>query len=272
MSSPTVTPPPTTDPVVPVITEPQPYVLTPKEDGTVHLKLETGEEFSGKYEDILPKLAKSKVDTNRSYSGIKNELTQMREQMAPITAALQPKPAQPTEQEVANRQLQEFMATQTAGYLGFESADQMRVALSGMQEVTNNQQQQTQMMSFYASAQDFPGGDDNSNKLVETAIKYNLVANDGKGNITKYPSANQLLAAHALAIRDGVYKPLTQEEQAAARTGQYQNPKPPVAAPVLGGTQPEVTQGTPGTMTDRNLWTMPKEELNKLARAQGLIR
>lgn len=267
MSTPIVTPTPITEPVV----EPQPYTLTPKEDGTVHLKLETGEEFSGKYEEILPKLAKAKVDTNRSYSGIKSELTLLRDQMAPISAALQPREPQPTQEEVSQRQLDEFMASRTASYLGFSSAEEMRQSLNGIQEVTNQQQQNQQMMAFYSNAADFPGGDENSTKLVETAIKYGLVSTNQKGEILKYPTANQLLAAHAMAIRDGVYKGLTPEEQAAARGAQYQTQKPPTAPPVLGGTQPELIQGVQGG-TERDLWKMDRKELEKTVPIQDLQR
>src|SRR2546430_2136819 len=61
-STPTVPEVPAVAPVTP--SEPQWGKVQKQDDGTFSIKLETGEEFKGKAEDILPILAKSKWDSS----------------------------------------------------------------------------------------------------------------------------------------------------------------------------------------------------------------
>src|SRR6266568_1530000 len=62
--------------VVPAAPAPDlPYTVTSNADGSKTFKLVTGEELSGKSEaDILPLLAKSKVDTTNYAKGLKSQL------------------------------------------------------------------------------------------------------------------------------------------------------------------------------------------------------
>ena len=256
MSTPPQVPTPT-EPIVPAAPPPLPegiQAMETREGGDLYIKLATGEEYTGKPDAVIAKLAKSKVDTNTSYNGIKGELEQIRQQ---ITPQQQPRILTPQEQEAAN--LQTYLANETAKGLGFESSDELKEFIAQTGRVTSTSQVQNTTMQFQVMCPDFPQTEEASAALIETATKYGIIQpNTPDDRITPF----QLVAAHSLALREGRYQPLAQQNQ------QQQQPQPRIA-PMMPGTQPENN----GVQTNGlDPWRVPLKDAESVLRNAGMLK
>jgi hypothetical protein len=75
-----------------------------------------------------------------------------------------------------------------------------------------------------------------------------------------------LQAAHALAVRNGLYQPLSSEQIQIANGVAPQQQTRQAAPPMLRTNNPELTNAPP------NPWDMPMQELRKAAIQQELNR
>ena len=135
---------------------------------------------------------------------------------AAATPAAPATPAVKSEEE----QLQDFLLDQqdaaAARRLGFPSVNAYREHQQAQLQISQQIQLEALATRFYSAAPDFPDTPESCNALEETRVKYNL-----PGDL------NGLIAAHALAIRDGRYVPAT-----TTAPGQPLSPRP-VPPPTL---------------------------------------
>lgn len=236
-ATPTATPAPTQEP----------YSVQTNPDGTVYVKLDSGEEFRGSWQEVLPKMAKSKYDSS-SYA--KQKAAEAEALRAQIPQPAQPdQPAQPsvpqiqrTPEEMAgiNWVVNDAMATKeaeariievVAKNLGYQSFDQLKQVMGGVVRTTENAQAGDLVAGFMQMAPDFPNTPEASSALVDLAVQLGF---------PETPAG--LYGAHQLAVQRGMYKPVpVQTQQPASPT-----PNPTLitgSAPT--GAQPEINPYDP---------------------------
>lgn len=244
---------PVVQPVVPVVPiapqtlvvpEGQKIAIQENADGSVHMKLSTGEEFTGTPLEVSRKIAESKVDTTLYAKDLKSKLD-ARVEAPPATPQIQGESAE----VLAGR---EFLANETAKYLGFADANALKDAVSQMGKVTQVSQGERAAQQFHGQNPDFPATNEASDALLGVIAK----ANANGANLSAY-NPEHLTMAHATCVRLGLYKPLTQQEIAASRGGQQATsiPNPP----------PMVQSGAPQIAVESDdPYTMPLDKLRKL--------
>lgn len=191
-------------------------------DGKMHIELETGEVFDGDPLEVTNKMAEAHVNTKRWGQDFK----------AKYEASQQPVTTDPQE-----AQLQNYLLTQTAKALGYNSADEYKADIQRVKKTTDEVNNQLVASAFLAQAPDFP----NTRESIDAISK--KIDEMGWGFDTQ-----SMIAAHALLVREHAsdntkgYAPLTaeqQNEQWAANLRASNRPTPP---PVIPGASPDAGQ------------------------------
>ena len=208
-------------------------------DGTFDAKLVTGETFRGfkadENRDAIRKLAESKVNTRRHYENLAQQQ--------------QPANGQHTDPGLnANQPFdsQAYLREETARAFGFRDAEEMISDYGFMREQAEKYRILELSSSFHSRNQDFP----NTDKAVEALEAVCRANNWDMENI------DNLSNVHAVAVRHGLYQPLSQEQIRASVAG----PEPvhrPAPPPMLRGGNPE--SATPV----QDLYNMPLDQLRK---------
>lgn len=236
----TVTPVSTTPPVSSEPVVPDGFNKYEKRsDGSYYAQLGDGTEFTGSNEfELVSKIGKAKVDTA--------EWGKQGWAKVPEPVVTQPTLTEEQRQAV---ELRRYLSDQVAQDLGMSNGEELKRVTQNLVKNNENYQRQQEGLEFFRRCPDFPNSSQNSEKLTE--IMKNQVGWDPE----TVPTANQLQLAHFYAVQTGVYKPMTQDEINASRGVQAQTYTPPNAAPMLNGTQPEMT-----TQPNNN-WTMDLKQL-----------
>ena len=226
--------------------------LEKQPDGSYQVQLATGEIFRGDAERVIAALAKSKVETTRYAQRIKKEHQPGQPSITPLpgeSLALQPQNGNGNGQETFGQ----WAADEQARALGFSNHQEL---IQWGQETRQKQAEQDQMLSDYRTDRmmfdfirdnpDFPGTDQANTAIAE------IMASTGWET-----NAQNLSAAHAFAVRRGVYKPLSNDEQQAGLTTpipqQRSGSTPP---PMIRSNSPEYGQPV-------DLWTEPLADQRK---------
>jgi hypothetical protein len=249
-----VTPPATSDP----------YTITKNADGTVHAKLDTGEEFKGTYEEVLPKLLQSKRDSSAYAKELKTKLEAgpaAAQQAAAVTQLNEDlsKAKNPTEVAAAQEKYFALMSSDPKAFAVQALADEFGLEPAEMKEFFTNlysgaqaQRNHTQIETFLSKAPDFPSTPENLTKLGEFMDSNGIAF-----------SAAGLRSAWALMREDKVISPLTQEQIQAALAGKYEKQTGIKVPPI-----PQ-TNASPVSAPTDNPWTMPMDKLREQALKAG---
>jgi hypothetical protein len=215
-------------------------------DGTFDAKLVTGETFRGfkanENRNAIRTLAESKVNTRRHYESLAQQ-----QQPAP---GQQPTNGQNTDPGLTANQpfdSQAYLREETAKAFGFRDAEEMISDYGFMREQAEKYRILELSSSFHSRNQDFP----NTDQAVEAPEAVCRANNWDMENI------DNLSNAHAVAVRHGLYEPLSQEQIRASYAGPEPAHRPPTPPPMLKSNNPD-TNAPP-----INLLTEPLDEQRK---------
>jgi hypothetical protein len=226
-------------------------------DGKVTMKLATGETFPdlpNQNRDALRKLGESKVNTRRHYENLAQQQQPANGQQTQVQPHEQPQ-AQPANNPTAeNQSLTDWFLDETAKRFGYQNGAEMVADQNAryQREQQNNEvfeqfKNQNIVSEFFSSHPEYPNTDQ-ANNALETIINRNGWE----------WTPDTMAAAHALALQNRVYQPLSQQEIAVANgyAPEVHRPTPP---PMPRGGNPETS--TPV----QNEWEMPLDQLRKRA-------
>jgi hypothetical protein len=227
--------------------------VTDNGDGTWTVTLQTGETFRGTAPEVMSQQAAAQVNT-------KLWARQKVAQAQQPTAEINSQPAQPTEQDYSGSLSQDLAARQAdlmAQQFGFSGKDEMlQWGETVNQKIATIQEYENEKLAtrFCADCPDFPDTPEAVNALTSIVEQ-----NGWQWN------AESLQAAHALAVRNHVYEPLTGEQIQAANgiMPQHTRPTPP---PMLSGNNPEIANAA------SDPYNMPLTDLRRVAIRQELER
>ena len=218
--------------------------LVDQPDGSFNLVLQTGETFKGfkgaENREAVRRLGESKVQTRRHYEALAQQLPQPQ---------LQPANGQQSDPGMNENQAfdsQAYLREETAKALGFKDAEEMISDYRFMREQAEKYRILELSSSFHSRNQDFP----NTDKAVEALEAVCRANNWDMENI------DNLSNAHAVAVRHGLYEPLSQKQIRASVAG----PEPsyrPTPPPMVRSGNPDMSQPT------EDLHTMPLDQLRK---------
>jgi hypothetical protein len=189
-------------------------------DGTFDAKLVTGETFRGfkatENRDAIRKIAESKVNTRRHYENLAQQQQPANDQQ------LQPQ-AQPPASESPS--LTDWFLDETAKRFGYQNGNEMVADQNAryQREQQNNEvleqyKNQNTVSQFFYEHPEYPNTDQ-ANNAIETIINRNGWE----------WTPDTMAAAHALAVQNRVYQPLSQQEIALANgyAPEVRRPVPP---------------------------------------------
>jgi DNA-nicking Smr family endonuclease len=216
-------------------------------DGTFDAKLVTGETFRGfkanENRDAIRKIAESKVNTRRHYENLAQQ------QQPANGQQLQPQ-AQPPASESPS--LTDWFLDETAKRFGYQNGAEMVADQNARyaREQQNNAvleqvKNERTVQEFFANHPEYPNSDQANNALEQ-------IINRNGWEWTP----DTMAAAHALAVQNRVYQPLSQQEIAIANgyAPQVHRPTPP---PIPRSSAAD------SQVTEFNLWTEPLDQLKK---------
>jgi hypothetical protein len=226
--------------------------LVDQPDGSFDLVLQTGETFKNfkgaENREAVRRLGESKVQTRRHYEALARQLPQP-QQPANGQQSQQPTNGQHTDPALNANQTfdsQAYLREETAKALGFNDAAEMVADYRFMREQAEKYRILELSSSFQSQNQDFP----NTTQAVEALEAVCRANNWDMENI------DNLSAAHAVAVRQRLYQPLSQQEIALAN-GYPPEVRRPVPPPIPRGGSPE--SATPV----QDLYEMPLDQLRK---------
>lgn len=220
-------------------------------DGRISAKLETGEIFEGDPLEVTQKMAEAHVNTKRWGQEWKTK----------AETAAAPPPVTPTAQPVdaSEKQLQDYLLTQTAKALGYNTADEYKADLQRVKGTADKVNNQLVASEFMALNQDFPNTpeaiDALSKKIDEMHWDFNT---------------QSMTAAHALLVREHAadskkgYAPLTPEQINSAWANNMQAASRQAPPPMIKTGNPE------SALTANDPYAMPLADLRKAAIAAEL--
>jgi hypothetical protein len=246
----------------------EPYTITENADGTVHVKLETGEEFKGSWKEVGPKLAKSKHDSSAYAKELKAKLdagappaaaqqaaatTQLKDDLSKATTQAEVEAANAKYFALMSSDPKAFAVQALADEFGLEP-EEMKEFFKGIYNGKQLQNTEKTISAFRQNASDFPATPDNLIKLGEYMDAQSLPFN-----------AANMRAAWVLMKEDpnAAIKPLTPEQVKELLATEY--------AKQTGVKVPPIPQSTPSpvsVLTD-NPWTMPMGKLREQALKAG---
>ena len=216
-------------------------------DGTFDAKLVTGETFRGfkanENRDAIRKIAESKVNTRRHYENLV-------QQQQPANGQ-QPKPqAQPAVNESPS--LTDWFLDETAKRFGYQNSAEFIADQNARyhREQQNNQllehfKNQNIVSEFFSLHPEYPNTDQ-ANNAIETIINRNGWE----------WTPDTMAAAHALAVQNRAYQPLSQQEIALAN-GYAPEAHRPVPPPIPRSGSPD------NNAPPFDLWTEPLDQQRK---------
>jgi len=221
------TPPAT--PAQPTVTEIDGIKYGKNAEGKLFAELPTGAKYLGDNEQQLAiNIAKGKVEADRTIQSLKQPPPQELPALAP---------------EIA--QAREYLLNETAAALGFSSGQELKQYVGVTGQITQQQMNEQIATGFQNLCPDFPETEQNIDALLGIQEQYG------------FPQTPQgLRAAHLIAVQEGKYQPLTQDQiqqqrmQALGITPQQVAPKMP--APMLPGSAP-VQKDVPFNPYDRSV-------------------
>lgn len=226
-----------------------PNEVKKNDDGTVEVKLETGEVYKGDPFDVLNKMGDSYVSGKRWTQNIKAENETLKAQR--LNPPEPPAPVQPVNQDEAA--LDSYLLERQAKALGYKTGPEFKQAWEYGRQVVERQANEQVAADFMMACPEFTGEKDAVDKLSAKV--------DSMG--WQY-DPQSLMAAHLLCMREGAYRVLNTDEvnMAANRSASQQTtakapPQPP------GGNNPD------GSQNNVNPWQMSQDELKKQILSQG---
>ena len=231
------------------------YQMKNLSDGQVELQLITGERFVGDPLEVSKRMAEAQVNTKRWAQRQRAQGEQAQPTVQTQTAT------QPTEQATsASGSLADDLAVRQADALarqfGFSDKNEMlQWGEQVNQKIAKVEQFEQQELAarFHATCSDFPDTEETANTVMQIIQSQGWQTN-----------LESLQAAHALAIRNGLYQPLTAEQIQIANGAAPQQQTRQTPPPMLRTNNPELTNAAP------NPWDMPMQELRKAAIQQEL--
>jgi hypothetical protein len=227
--------------------------LVDQPDGSFDLVLQTGETFKGfrgsENRDAVRKLGESKVQTRRHYESLAQQLPQPQQPTNGQQSLQQPANGQHIDPGLSANQpfdSQAYLREETAKAFGFKDAEEMISDYGFMREQAEKYRILELSSSFHSRNQDFP----NTDQAVEALEAVCRANNWDMENI------DNLSNAHAVAVRHGLYQPLSQEQIRAS----YAGPEPvhrPTPPPMIKSGNPDMARPT------EDLYTMPLDQLRK---------
>lgn len=213
------------------------------EDGTVEVRLETGEIFKGDPIEVMNKMGDSYVSGKRWTQNIKAENENLKAQHLNPPAP-QPTPQPTNADELA---LQNYLLDQQAKALGFSNGEEYKQRVQRVNQIADITENEQIATRFMATCPDFPGTDDAVEKLAQV-VERNGFSFTPEG----------MMAGHLLCLRQGAYQPLRPEEYNAQWSNKMQEESGTRTAPP---TPPQ--PGAPSGQENLNPWAMQQDELRK---------
>jgi hypothetical protein len=224
-------------------------------DGKVTMKLATGETFPdlpNQNRDALRRLGESKVNTRRHYENLA--------QQQQAANGQQPQ-AQP---QHADQSLTDWFLDETAKRFGYQNGNEMVADQNAryQREQKNNEvleqyKNQNTVSQFFMEHPDYPNTDQ-ANNALETIINRNGWE----------WTPDSMAAAHALAVQNRVYQPLSHHEIQVAN-GYASEARRPTPPPMLKGGNPETQTSNFDPWTAKDSATIRKEYFAELERQKG---
>ncbi len=206
--------------------------VSQNQDGTMTVEYATGERFVGDPLTVTQKIGEAHVNT-------KVWARQQRAQQSQQTTEpmqLNQHTAQPTEQ-TASGSLADDLATRQAdaiarqlGFNDLTEAKQSILEMGRVKEQVQKFEEQELAARFHATCPDFP----DTEETAETVMQ--IISSNGW-----QPNLESLQAAHALAIRNRLYQPLTAEQIQIANGMAPQQQSRQAPPPMLRGNNPEIS-------------------------------
>lgn len=227
-------------------------------DGNFNVELETGEKFTGDALAVTEQLANSQQSTKKWAQGIKaeNDTLKAAQSVQPPPVATQP----PVDANEA--QLQQYLLTQTAKALGYNSGDEYKADLAKVKGTVSEVSKSTALQQFFTQHPEFPGTPEANDAIGKIF--------DEKGWTEMTP--DNLHFAHLEATHRNAkdpkqgYAPLSAEAVNSAWANQMSVASRQSAPPMLRGNNPELAS------QHQDAWTMPMADLRKAAIQQELGR
>lgn len=225
-----------------------PNEIVKNDDGTVEVKLETGETYKGDPVEVLNQMGTSYVSGKRWTQNIKAENETLKNQRLNPPAP-DPPPAPVNTDEAA---LQTYLLDQQAKALGFRDGNEYKQRLEFINNTADRQSNEQVAADFMLACPEFTGEKDAVDKLAAKVDEMGW----------SYDSRS-LMAAHLMCMREGAYKVLTTDEvNMAANQKSTQND-----GRVIPPTPPP--PGSPGQQPTLDPWQMSTDDLRKQLLAQG---
>lgn len=234
-----------------------PNEVKKNEDGTVEVKLESGEIFKGDPFEVMNKMADAQVSTKRWGQNIKAENENLKAQrLSPPESVAQPQPTNGNADELA---LQNYLLDQQAKALGFKDGSEYKQRLNEIANVSDQQANNQVAESFMLACPEFPSTPESIDKLTGKIDQMGWQYNQ-----------QSLMAAHLMCVREGAYQPLSAQEVNASWANNMQQASHNTQQPGGPTIPPRPPQGNaPGGNDNVNPWAMSTDELRKQVLQQG---
>lgn len=227
-------PTPTTPSVEPSAAPPAPQPewgnISKNTDGSYEVKLATGEVFKGTADEVIAKQAEAHVNTKRWAQEIRRV----------ATGTPQPQP-QLTQEQIVQRDTQRWVMSQVAAALNIDP-ERFPQIVNEMYANTQQSAMRSAWADFTSSCPDYADTPQNAEAIVDY-LPQDVIAQQ------RPPSSEELRRAHAIAIYEKRYQPVSQQSQTAS------TPVPPIMPSSGGGS----------SAPEANLMKMPMAQLKAMA-------
>jgi hypothetical protein len=192
---------------------------TAKPEQKFVVETSTGQRFIGQTQaDVIAEMQKSIENAS-------SELKRLHEAEKQRNA---PPPPTLTPEQQQEQQAQKWMLDQVAVGLGFTNAEDMKQAVGGMRQTSEQVKQQQVIAEFHARNDDFPANDAAADAITK-------IMEENGWALT----VNNLSAAHVLAKHRGMYQGASSQQQSATNPAPPPVPPQGVPAPTFNGKRAE---------------------------------
>lgn len=223
-----------------------PNEVTKNEDGTVEVRLETGEVYKGDPIKVLDEMGESYVSGKRWTQNIKAENENLKAQH--LNPPAPPPPATAVNSDVVA--LRNYLGDELGQYMGYKGGEELKSELEQMKAAKERQVNSQIAEDFMLACPEFPSNDDAVNKLTAKVDQMGWQYNQ-----------QSLMAAHLMCVREKAYEPLTPEQINASWAQNMQVASGTTPTPTVPPTPPQ--GGAPGNADQTNPWAMTTDELRK---------
>ena len=228
-------------------------------DGKIKAQLETGEIFEGDPLEVTTKLAEAQVNTKRWGQGFKQELE---------TIKATPPPPPPTVDPNLKETSKWVWDTLAVGIGPEVTGEQLKNKLIADAEALKQLNMDRMLLNFKSRCRDFPDTDEASEKAVERAQQdFGIADMDEFAKVNPDVAAKCMEAAHRACVADGVYQPLSLDEQKYA-----EGDKAAIAQQRGQAPPPMIRSGAPDNNRGFDPWSkdVKLEDLRAMAIRQQL--